>query len=182
MISHLSKLVIWGSSWGRGFRFHYLHLDPDRARPRPWLTRLYYIYIYIYIYRHSIYTIYIYIYIYTTAIHTIVYRRPGHGRFPLLAAIWTTRGTSTKPTVEATCVQSRRSTFTCQLVGISKTVGNMIRRCPAVAYPAVVEIFSSMNTYIYIYMYIHMNQYIYIYIYIYIISPPLIITPPLPHL
>ena len=24
MILHLSKLVIWGSSWGRGFRFHWL--------------------------------------------------------------------------------------------------------------------------------------------------------------
>ena len=37
LILHLSKLVIWGSSWGRGFRFHWLcqtvrSLAP--ARPR----------------------------------------------------------------------------------------------------------------------------------------------------
>ena len=28
IILHFSKLVIWGSSWGRGFRSHWLHESP----------------------------------------------------------------------------------------------------------------------------------------------------------
>ena len=54
----LSELAIWGSSWGRGFRSHYIYIY------------IYiYIYVYIYIYTHVYVCVYIYIYIHT---HMIV--------------------------------------------------------------------------------------------------------------